>query len=68
MPESFEGFEEAIKQKYQDLVQDGTIEPQADVLAPSVPMDLETAKKTGKVRCSSALTAVCCHELQRSSA
>ena len=49
VPESFEGFESAIKEVYQGLVQDGTIIPQADVAAPAVPQDLEAAKKAGKV-------------------
>lgn len=49
MPDSFEGFEVAIKETYDKLVKEGVIEPQPDVPAPNVPLDLEAAKKQGKV-------------------
>jgi hypothetical protein len=49
VPDSFEAFETAIKETYERLVKEGVIVPQADVPAPSVPMDLEAAKKQGKV-------------------
>ena len=50
VPESFEGLEGAIRGVYEELVTAGTIEPQPDVAAPAMPMDLEAAKKAGKVR------------------
>ena len=49
VPDSFEAFEGAIKATYDKLVAEGTLVPQPDVPAPSVPMDLEAAKKAGKV-------------------
>ena len=52
MPDSFEGFEGIIKQTYDDLVQEGTIQPQPESEVKSVPQDLEAAKKAGKVWCS----------------
>lgn len=49
VPDSFEAFEGAIKQTYDKLVADGKLTPQPDVPPPSVPLDLEAAKKAGKV-------------------
>lgn len=49
VPDSFEAFEGAIKATYNKLVAEGTLVPQPDVPPPSVPMDLEAAKKAGKV-------------------
>ena len=49
VPDSFEAFEGAIKATYDRLVAEGTLVPQPDVPPPSVPMDLEAAKKAGKV-------------------
>lgn len=49
VPESFEGFEGVVREVYQGLVSDGTITPQPDVPAPALPLDLEAAKKAGKV-------------------
>ena len=50
MPDSFEGLEGAIRKAYDGLVADGTIQPREEVAAPAVPMDLEAAKKAGKVK------------------
>ena len=55
MPESFEGFEGAIKQTYDRLVQEGVIQPQQDSEVRAVPQDLEAAKKAGKV----CMTDIC---------
>ena len=49
VPESFEGFEGLIKQTYDQLVQDGAIQPKPDADVRTVPLDLEAAKKAGKV-------------------
>ncbi len=48
VPDSFEALEGAVKQTYDKLVADGVLVPQPDVPAPSVPLDLEAAKKAGK--------------------
>ena len=50
VPESFEGLEGAIQGVYQGLVEAGTITPTQEVAAPAMPLDLEAAKKAGKVR------------------
>ena len=49
VPGSFEGLEGAIKGVYKGLVDDGTIVPREEVSAPAMPLDLEAAKKAGKV-------------------
>ena len=49
MPDSFEAFEGAVAATYKRLVEEGTIVPQPDVKPPTIPMDLEAAKKAGKV-------------------
>jgi hypothetical protein len=49
VPDSFEALEGAIKATYDRLVAEGVLVPQPDVPAPDVPMDLEAAKKAGKV-------------------
>ena len=52
VPDSFEAFEGAIKETYDKLVAEGKLVPQPDTPPPSVPLDLEAAKKAGKVRLS----------------
>ena len=49
VPESFEGFEGIIKTTYDQLVQEGHIQPQAETDVKTVPLDLDAAKKAGKV-------------------
>ena len=49
VPESFEGLESTIKATYERLVKEGTLVPQPDTPPPAVPLDLEAAKKAGKV-------------------
>ena len=49
VPDSFEAFEGAIKETYDKLVAEGKLVPQPDTSPPSVPLDLEAAKKAGKV-------------------
>ncbi|KAK9815928.1 hypothetical protein WJX72_012098 [[Myrmecia] bisecta] len=62
VPESFEGFEGTIKKTYDQLVADGAIVPQADVPPPSVPQDLEAAKKAGKVRVPTNIVSSICDD------
>lgn len=50
VPDSFEGFEPTIKATYDQLVKDGKLQPQPEVPARSLPLDLAAAKKAGKVR------------------
>lgn len=49
VPESFEGFEGIIKKTYDQLVQEGHIQPQPETEVKTVPLDLDAAKKAGKV-------------------
>jgi len=49
VPESFEGFEGIIKLTYDQLVEEGQIQPQPESEVRAVPQDLEAAKKAGKV-------------------
>ena len=49
VPESFEGLEGAIRGVYKDLVDQGTIVPVDEVVAPQMPLDLAAAMKAGKV-------------------
>jgi ATP citrate (pro-S)-lyase len=49
VPESFEGFEGAIRETYERLVAEGVIVPAPDMEVPTIPMDLEPAMKAGKV-------------------
>ena len=49
VPTSFEAFEGTIRDTFARMVKEGAITPCPDVDAPSVPQDLEAAKKAGKV-------------------
>ena len=49
VPDSFEALEGTIRATYERLVKEGTLVPQPDTPPPSVPLDLEAAKKAGKV-------------------
>lgn len=62
VPESFEGLEEAIRLKYQELVESGELVPQPDVPVPEVPMDLATAVKLGKVRAPTHIVSTICDD------
>lgn len=64
VPDSFEALEGAVKQTYDKLVADGILVPQPDVPAPSVPLDLEAAKKAGKAR---AISSCSRHSISMSS-
>ena len=52
VPDSFEDFEGAIAKTFKRLVDDKIIVPQPNVEAAAIPLDLEAAKKAGKVRLS----------------
>ncbi|BDA50082.1 ATP-citrate synthase beta chain protein 1 [Coccomyxa sp. Obi] len=62
VPDSFEALEGAVKQTYDKLVADGVLVPQPDVPAPSVPLDLEAAKKAGKVRVPTNIVSSICDD------
>lgn len=49
VPESFEGFEGIIKRTYDQLVESSQIQPQPETEVKTVPLDLDAAKKAGKV-------------------
>ncbi|KAK9803247.1 hypothetical protein WJX73_009672 [Symbiochloris irregularis] len=62
VPKSFEDFEAAITAVYDGLVKEGHITPRPDVAAPAVPMDLEAAKKAGKVRVPTNVVSSICDD------
>ncbi len=49
VPDSFEAFEGSIAKTFKRLVDEGKLSPQATTKAPTLPMDLEAAKKAGVV-------------------
>ncbi|CAL5222053.1 g4352 [Coccomyxa viridis] len=62
VPDSFEAFEGAIKETYDKLVAEGKLVPQPDTPPPSVPLDLEAAKKAGKVRVPTNVVSSICDD------
>ncbi|GBF97148.1 ATP-citrate lyase B [Raphidocelis subcapitata] len=62
VPESFEGFEAAVKETYTRLVDEGVISPAPDVVVPEIPMDLEAATKAGKVRAPTHVVSTICDD------
>ncbi|KAG9457837.1 hypothetical protein H6P81_002345 [Aristolochia fimbriata] len=50
VPTSFEAFEDAIKETFEKLVDEGKISPVSEVKPPQIPEDLNFALKSGKVR------------------
>eukprot|EP00850_Spirogloea_muscicola_P010535 SM000062S19921 [mRNA] locus=s62:372932:375051:- [translate_table: standard] len=50
VPTSFEGFEGAIRDTFEKLVEEGKVVPAPDMKPPQVPEDLQHAIKAGKVR------------------
>ncbi|KIZ05638.1 ATP citrate (pro-S)-lyase [Monoraphidium neglectum] len=64
VPDSFEGFEGAIKATYTRhvLVDEGVITPAADVDVPTIPMDLDAATKAGKVRAPTHVVSTICDD------
>ncbi|DBA97917.1 hypothetical protein WJX82_006716 [Trebouxia sp. C0006] len=62
VPESFEGFEGIIKTTYDQLVEEGQIQPQPESEVRAVPQDLEAAKKAGKVRVPTTIVSSICDD------
>ncbi len=67
VPESFEGFEEAIRKTYDALVAEGKApapKPKAEkaASAPSLPLDLSVAKKQGIVRVPTNVVSTICDD------
>ncbi|DBA82560.1 TPA: ATP-citrate synthase beta chain protein 1 [Trebouxia sp. C0005] len=62
VPESFEGFEGIIKTTYDQLVEEGQIQPQPEYEVRAVPQDLEAAKKAGKVRVPTTIVSSICDD------
>jgi len=50
VPDTFEDLPEVLKATYEQLVNNGTIVPKADVEPPAIPMDYQWAAKLGLVR------------------
>ena len=55
VPDSFEAFEGDIAKTFKKLVDDGKLVPQSNVKAPTLPLDLEAAKKSGTVSLTTAV-------------
>ncbi|KAJ7544528.1 hypothetical protein O6H91_09G081600 [Diphasiastrum complanatum] len=62
VPTSFEGLEPAIKIAFQKLVEDGVILPTQEIVPPSVPEDLSSAIKSGKVRAPTHIVSTICDD------
>lgn len=66
VPGSFEDFEEAIAKVYKDLVEKGIVEEaeteKSTPPPPTVPEDLATAKKAGKVRAPTHIVSTICDD------
>ncbi|KAG7674941.1 hypothetical protein Ndes2526B_g07783 [Nannochloris sp. 'desiccata'] len=62
VPESFEDFEAAIKAVYLELKENGVIKPIKEVPPPEVPMDLDAAKKQGKIRAPTHIISTICDD------
>lgn len=62
VPDSFEGFEEAIKKVYEGLVASGSLIPAPDVPVPSLPMDLSAAVAQGLVRVPTNIVSTICDD------
>ncbi|XP_076468519.1 LOW QUALITY PROTEIN: ATP-citrate synthase-like [Babylonia areolata] len=60
VPRSFDELGEAIREVYNKLVADGTIQPQPEVAPPTVPMDFNWARELGLIRKpASFMTSIC---------
>lgn len=60
VPRSFDELGDAIRDVYNKLVADGTIQPQPEVAPPTVPMDFNWARELGLIRKpASFMTSIC---------
>lgn len=62
VPESFNDFDEKIKQTYDGLVANGTIVPAPEVEAPPIPMDFNKALSSGMIRMKPEFTTTISNE------
>uniref|UniRef100_A0A0D6R5U4 ATP citrate synthase n=1 Tax=Araucaria cunninghamii TaxID=56994 RepID=A0A0D6R5U4_ARACU len=62
VPTSYEGLEAAVKETYQQLVEEGQISSALDVKPPPIPEDLKTAIKSGKVRAPTHIISTICDD------
>jgi ATP citrate (pro-S)-lyase len=62
VPDSFESLEGTIRKVYDQLVGEGVICPAPEFQPPQVPMDLDHAKKTGKVRAPTHIVSTICDD------
>lgn len=62
VPTSYEGFETAIQQTFQKLVEEGKIGATPDVKPPAIPEDLNIAIKSGKVRAPTHIISTICDD------
>jgi len=62
VPESFEDLEAAVKAVYLELREEGVIKPIKEAPPPEVPIDLESAKKQGKVRAPTHIISTICDD------
>mmetsp|Transcript_2124 Transcript_2124/g.5387 ORF Transcript_2124/g.5387 Transcript_2124/m.5387 type:complete len:610 (-) Transcript_2124:434-2263(-) len=62
VPESYEGFEAAIKATYDGLVASGKLVPAADQPVPPIPQDLASAVAQGKVRVPTHIVSSICDD------
>ena len=62
VPTSFEDFESAINSVFLELKEQGVVGEIVEVPPPAVPMDLEAAKKAGKVRAPTHIVSTICDD------
>ncbi|KAI7836807.1 hypothetical protein COHA_009351 [Chlorella ohadii] len=62
VPDSFESLEGTIRKVYQQLVDEGVITPASEFKPPEVPLDLDYAKKAGKVRAPTHIVSTICDD------
>jgi ATP-citrate lyase alpha-subunit len=56
VPDSFDNFDDKIRETYEELIKDGIIQEFEEPTAPSIPMDYATAVKEKKVRKATDIT------------
>ncbi|KAL6761489.1 citrate synthase-like protein [Haematococcus lacustris] len=62
VPQSFEGFEAAIRGMYHQLVAAGSLVPAAEKEVPALPQDLASAVAQGKVRVPTHIVSTICDD------